>query len=46
MGVRRVEDLIAWQLAVEFKNEVYDLIARSDQRGGIFAFAISCQTPR
>ena len=31
MGVKRVEELFAWQLAVEFKNEVYNLIARSDE---------------
>jgi four helix bundle protein len=29
MGVKRIEDLIAWQLAVEFKGEVHRLIAGS-----------------
>jgi four helix bundle protein len=29
MGIRRVEDLVAWQLADAFRREVYRLISRS-----------------
>jgi four helix bundle protein len=29
MGVRRIDDLIAWQLAVQFKREVYRLVRES-----------------
>lgn len=30
MGVRRINDLIAWQLAVEFKEAVYKLVKDSE----------------
>jgi four helix bundle protein len=38
MGVKRIEDLIAWQLAVEFKDEVHRLIAGSKSAQRDFRF--------
>lgn len=38
VGVRRVEDLVAWQLAVEFKQEVYRLLRRSPAALGDYRY--------
>ncbi|MGE0702856.1 MAG: four helix bundle protein, partial [Vicinamibacterales bacterium] len=38
MGVRRLEDLVAWQLADSFKNEVYRLVRASPSAAGDFAY--------
>jgi four helix bundle protein len=38
MGIRKLEDLVAWQFAREFKLEVYGLIDRSPAAKADFSF--------